>query len=102
MHWQTLLKSNRELAAEIRQGGGSSAIERQHAKQRLTARERIDRLMDANTSLLEIGLWSAWKMYSEWGGAPAAVVICGVARVSKRSVMIIANDARSKPARFFQ
>jgi len=93
--------SNRELAAEIRQGGGSNAIERQHAKQRLTARERIDRLIDPNSSLVEIELWSAWEMYAEWGGAPAAGVICGVARVANRDVMVIANDATIKAGAFF-
>jgi acetyl-CoA carboxylase carboxyltransferase component len=101
MDWQTLLKSNHDLAAEIRQGGGQQAIERQHAKQRLTARERIDRLIDPETCLLEIGLWSAWEMYSEWGGAAAAAVVCGVAQVASRNVMVIANDATIKAGAFF-
>jgi 3-methylcrotonyl-CoA carboxylase beta subunit len=101
MDWQTLLESNRALAATIVQGGGSKAIQRQHAKQRLTSRERIDRLIDPDTKFLEIGLWSAWDMYSEWGGAPAAGVVCGIAQVSDRTVMAIANDATIKAGAFF-
>src|SRR5262245_6559248 len=51
---------------KIRSGGGRRAIERQHAKGRLTARERIDRLIDPGTTLFELGLWAAWGMYREW------------------------------------
>lgn len=101
MDWQSLLESNRRLAAGIVLGGGSAATQRQHAKNRLTARERIDRLIDPGTTFSEIGLWSAWEMYSEWGGAPAAGVVCGVAHVSDRTVMVIANDATIKAGAFF-
>ena len=101
MDWQTLLESNRTLAAEIVQGGGSGAIQRQHAKQRLTARERIDQLVDPGATFLELGLWSAWDMYSEWGGAAAAGVICGIARVSDRTVMVIANGRYDQGRRIF-
>ena len=58
-----------EQEADIRLGGGQAAIERQHKKKRLTARERIERLIDPDTTLLELGLWAAWGMYGEWGGA---------------------------------
>lgn len=101
MDWQTLLETHRTLVARIMQGGGSQAVERQHAKGRLTSRERIDRLRDPETPFLEIGLWSAWEMYSDWGGAPAAGVICGIARISERTVMVIANDATIKAGAFF-
>jgi 3-methylcrotonyl-CoA carboxylase beta subunit len=70
------------LEAEIASGGGQAAIERQHAKGRLTARERIERLIDPDTALSEIGLWAAWEMYAEWGGAPAAGVVCGIGTVT--------------------
>ena len=53
----------------IRQGGGAKAIERQHAKGRLTARERIARLLDPGAEFFELGLWAAWGMYRDWGGA---------------------------------
>ncbi|MGC4005544.1 MAG: hypothetical protein QM811_21460 [Pirellulales bacterium] len=60
-----------ELRAQeerIRQGGGAAAIERQHAKRRLTARERIAALLDPNESLLELGLWAGFEMYDQYGG----------------------------------
>jgi 3-methylcrotonyl-CoA carboxylase beta subunit len=85
----------------IRQGGGAKATEAQHKKNRLTARERIAKLMDAKTELFELGLYAAHDMYQEWGGAPAAGTIIGLARVSGRQVMIIANDATVKAGAFF-
>src|SRR5271169_778741 len=85
----------------IRQGGGAKAIEAQHKKNRLTARERITKLIDAKTELFELGLYAAHEMYQEWGGAPSAGTITGLARVSGRQVMIIANDATVKAGAFF-
>jgi 3-methylcrotonyl-CoA carboxylase beta subunit len=87
--------------AAIRQGGGPKAIERQHAKGRLTARERIDKLIDPKTELFEIALWAAFEMYTEWGGAPSAGVVTGIGTVSGRDAMIIANDATVKAGAFF-
>jgi acetyl-CoA carboxylase carboxyltransferase component len=84
----------------IRLGGGPKAIDRQHDKGRLTARERIDRLADPG-SFFELGLWAAWNMYADWGGAPSAGVITGVATVAGRRVMVIANDATVKAGAFF-
>jgi acetyl-CoA carboxylase carboxyltransferase component len=92
------------LASEAQQialGGGNHAIKRQHDKQRLTARERIARLIDPGTSVLELGLWAAWGMYEEWGGAPAAGVVTAIARIAGRQQMIIANDATVKAGAFF-
>src|SRR5215211_3106965 len=85
----------------IRLGGGPKAIERQHAKGRLTARERIAKLLDPGTELFEIGLWAGHGMYAEWGGAPSAGVVTGVGTVSGRRVMVIANDATEKAGAFF-
>jgi 3-methylcrotonyl-CoA carboxylase beta subunit len=85
----------------IRQGGGSKAIEAQHKKGRLTARERIARLIDPKTEFFELGLYAAYEMYEEWGGAPAAGTITGLGRVSGRQMMIIANDATVKAGAFF-
>jgi 3-methylcrotonyl-CoA carboxylase beta subunit len=84
----------------IRQGGGEKAIENQHAKGRLTARERIELLAEPGT-FFELGLYAAHGMYEEWGRAPAAGVITGLARVHTRLVMIIANDATVKAGAFF-
>ena len=85
----------------IRQGGGAKAVEAQHKKKRLTARERIEKLIDPGTHLFELGLYAAYEMYEEWGGAPAAGTITGLARVAGRQMMIIANDATVKAGAFF-
>jgi acetyl-CoA carboxylase carboxyltransferase component len=97
-----------ELVAEIKnqeialhEGGGAKAIEAQHKKGRLTARERIARLLDPDTRFFELGVYAGFEMYQEWGGAPAAGTIVGLARVSGRLVMIIANDATVKAGAFF-
>jgi acetyl-CoA carboxylase carboxyltransferase component len=85
----------------LREGGGAKAIARQHQKGRLTARERIAGLTDPQTTFFELGLWAAWQMYQEWGGAPSAGVITGIGTVAGRRVMIIANDATVKAGAFF-
>jgi 3-methylcrotonyl-CoA carboxylase beta subunit len=85
---------------KIREGGGPKAIEAQHNKGRLTARERIGLLADPGT-FFELGIYAASGMYEEWGGAPAAGVITGLARIQTRLVMIIANDATVKAGAFF-
>ncbi|MBL8746799.1 MAG: acyl-CoA carboxylase subunit beta [Phycisphaerae bacterium] len=86
---------------QLRLGGGLKAIERQHEKGRLTARERIARLVDDESAFVELGLWSAYKMYAEHGGAPAAGVVTGVGPVAGKLCMIIANDATVKAGAFF-
>jgi 3-methylcrotonyl-CoA carboxylase beta subunit len=85
----------------IRQGGGEKAIESQHKKGRLTARERIALLIDPGTEFFELGSYVAWGMYEEWGGAPSAGVVTGLARVHGRLVMLIVNDATVKAGAFF-
>src|SRR5580658_10334590 len=85
----------------IRQGGGPKAIEAQHGKKRLTARERLDLLLDPGSDFLELGLFAAYGMYEEWGGAAAAGVMTGLGWVSGRLVMVIANDATVKAGAFF-
>jgi 3-methylcrotonyl-CoA carboxylase beta subunit len=86
---------------QIQQGGGPKAIESQHAKGRMTARERIERLIDPGTPFFELGAYSAWGMYEDWGGAPSAGVVTGLARVQGRLVMLIVNDATVKAGAFF-
>lgn len=91
------------LATEllIRQGGGKAAIARQHEKGRKTARERIAALVDPDTAFLELGLWAAFQMYEQWGGAPGAGVVTGIGVVAGRRAMIVANDATVKAGAFF-
>jgi acetyl-CoA carboxylase carboxyltransferase component len=97
------------VAAEetkLREGGGPAGRERQHKLGRLTARERIAGLLDPSerghgaTHFLELGLWAANGMYSDWGTFTAAGVITGIGRVEGRDVMIIANDATVKAGAF--
>ncbi len=96
-----LLTEIKNQEIEIQQGGGAKAIESQHNKGRLTARERISKLIDPHTSFFELGIYAAHEMYQEWGGAPAAGTVTGLGRVCGRLVMIIANDATVKAGAFF-
>src|SRR5262245_31817235 len=101
---QELAKLVEDLRREenvIRQGGGAKAIARQHQKGRLTARERIDGLIDPDVPFFELGLWAAWGTYRDWGGAPSAGVVTGLGTISGRPVMLIANDATVKAGAFF-
>src|SRR5688500_15795383 len=63
---QALLMGLKQEQEQIALGGGEEAIRRQHAKGRLTARERIERLIDPQTAFFELGLWAGWQMYQEW------------------------------------
>ena len=96
-----LLASVRGEEDSIRLGGGAKAAEAQHAKGRLTVRERLALLLDEGTEFLELGLWAAHGMYGEYGGAPGAGVVTGLGRVSGRLCMIVANDATVKAGAFF-
>lgn len=84
----------RQLESEIRLGGGPERIEREHAKGKLTARERVERLIDPGGRFVEIGLLVASDLYD--GQAPAAGVITGIGEVDGRVVVIVANDATVK------
>ncbi len=92
------IKSERQ---KISDGGGKKNIQKQHQKNRLTARERIAHLIDPGSTFHEIGQYAAFGMYEEWGGAPAAGVITGLARIESRTCLIIANDATVKAGSFF-
>jgi acetyl-CoA carboxylase carboxyltransferase component len=82
-------------------GGGPAAIERQHAKGRLTARERLAALVDPGPPLVELGLWAGYGMYGDWGGAPAAGVVTAIGTIQGRRHMLVANDATVKAGAFF-
>ena len=96
-----LVAAIRTEEEQIRQGGGEKAIESQHAKKRLTARERIDLLIDRDTPFFELGLYAAYEMYEEWGGAPSAGVVTGLGKIHGRLFMLIVNDATVKAGAFF-
>ncbi|WMN07019.1 acyl-CoA carboxylase subunit beta [Marivirga arenosa] len=82
-------------------GGGEKKIESQHKKGKLTARERIDYLVDDGSEFLEIGAFAADGMYEEVGGCPSAGVVTGIGYVEGRQVVIVANDATVKAGAWF-
>jgi 3-methylcrotonyl-CoA carboxylase beta subunit len=84
----------RDLEAKLRLGGGADRVQKQHKQGKLTARERIDLLLDRDSFSQEIGLLVAYDQYE--GGAPAAGVVTTVGRVSGREVVVVANDATVK------
>jgi len=94
----TQLKNEEEI---IYAGGGSKAVDSQHKKGRLTGRERVKKLVDPGSQFFELGIYAAYEMYEEWGGAPGAGVITGLARVCGRTCMLIVNDATVKAGAFF-
>src|SRR5882672_5828605 len=83
-----------ELEARLRLGGGAKRIDKQHEQGKLTARERIELLLDAGAYVQEIGLLVAYDQYD--GGAPAAGVVTVCGRVNGREVVVVANDATVK------
>ncbi|MEM6701838.1 MAG: acyl-CoA carboxylase subunit beta [Acidobacteriota bacterium] len=100
-HWRERTESLLREAAEIELGGGEQRLERERAKGKMTARERVAKLCDPGSAFLEVGLWSAWGQYEEWGGAPAGGVVTGVGQVRDRQVMVVANDATVKAGAWF-
>ncbi len=107
LRFESNMRALADMVAKIRneeekicEGGGTKAVDNQHSKKRLTARERIKLLADPGT-FFELGLYAAHGMYEEWGGAPAAGVLTGLARVHTRMVMLIVNDATVKAGAFF-
>ncbi|MEC8285973.1 MAG: carboxyl transferase domain-containing protein [Bacteroidota bacterium] len=86
---------------EIYKGGGEVKIKKHHEKGKLTARERIDALLDKNTDHIEIGAFAGYEMYTEHGGCPAGGVIVVIGFVSARLCVIVANDATVKAGAWF-
>ena len=99
--WDDVLELIRSSEREIELGGGGKNTAKQHKKGRLTARERIEKLIDPDSEFFELGLFAAYRMYEEWGGAPSAAVVTGIGQISGRHFMIIANDATVKAGSFF-
>jgi 3-methylcrotonyl-CoA carboxylase beta subunit len=85
----------------LRQGGGQGGLERQKKLGRLPARGRIAGLLDRDAEFFELGLWAAYKMYTDWGNVPAAGCVAGVGNVLGIPCMVIANDASVKAGAFF-
>lgn len=108
MNNQRTTTSLKDLAAKtetylkkIKEGGGIKAVEKQHERGKLTARERIDYLIDAGSAFLEIGAFAGWELYSEQGGCPAGGTVAGVGYVSGRQCVLVANDQTVKAGAWF-
>ena len=95
--WESL----KAIAEKVRMGGGQRRIDSEHAKGKMTARERIDHLIDSGTSFEEFGLFAAHDMYEKEGGCPAAGVITGMGIISGRRCVLVANDATVKAGAWF-
>jgi len=98
-HMGGLVAELRARLAEARRGGGEEAVRRHREQGKLLVRERIERLLDPDTPFLEIGALAAFGMYE--GQAPSAGLVCGIGRVARREVMVIANDATVKGGTYF-
>jgi len=86
---------------KIHEGGGAKRLEKHRAKGKMSARDRVEYLKDNDSTFLEIGALAAYEMYEEQGGSPAAGVVTGLAHVSGRLCMIVANDATVKAGAWF-
>lgn len=95
------LSSMRLKLEKIMEGGGKKAIEKQREKKKLTARERIQYLIDKGTSFFEIGAFAGYEMYEEQGGCPAGGTVAGIGYVSGRQCVILANDQTVKAGAWF-
>jgi len=100
-HWRNQIRILDAQRRAIAAGGGEKAAATQKAKGKLLARERVERLIDGGTQLLELGSFAAWGLYEEWGGAPSAGVVVGLAKVSGRECVVVANDATVKAGAWF-
>jgi 3-methylcrotonyl-CoA carboxylase beta subunit len=94
-----LVAELRERSAEVARGGGEKATERHRSRGKLTARERIDRLVDPGGAFLELNALAAWELYE--GAAPGAGIVTGVGVVEGRECVIVANDATVKGGTYF-
>jgi acetyl-CoA carboxylase carboxyltransferase component len=94
-----LVAELRERTAQVARGGGDKATERHRSRGKLTARERIDRLVDPGAAFLELNALAAWELYD--GAAPAAGIVTGVGVIEGRECVVVANDATVKGGTYF-
>ena len=96
-----LISEMKRKHAQVALGGGKKKIEKQHAKGKLTARERIDYLKDTDANFLEIGVFVGEGMYTEYGGCPSGGVVAGITYVTGKQCIVVANDATVKAGAWF-
>ncbi|MBX2967323.1 MAG: acyl-CoA carboxylase subunit beta [Cyclobacteriaceae bacterium] len=99
--YKQLVQQLQAKAKKTRLGGGQKKIDDQHAKGKLTARERIEYLTDKDSPFLEIGLFTGDGMYAEYGGCPSAGVVTGIGYIHDRQCIVVANDATVKAGAWF-
>ena len=97
-----IIKDLNSTFDNIKLGGGVHSINKQHKKGRLTARERIEYLIDDNTEFFEIGRFAAFNMYKDYGGANCAGIIAGIGLINNKNFIIVANDATVKAGAYFE
>ncbi len=100
-HNKLQLSSLKNKFLQIQLGGGKKRIEKEHSKGKLTARERINYLLDKDSQRIEIGAFAGYDMYSEYGGCPAAGVVVVIGYVSGKQCIVVANDATVKAGAWF-
>lgn len=98
-HFEKLLADFKSRVDKVHQGGGEEAIKKHRAREKLTARERVSKLLDPDTPFLELSSLAAGGMYED--GAPSAGIITGIGVVHGREVMVVANDATVKGGTYF-
>ena len=96
-----LLSQVNHRLEKIYLGGGEKKIAKLHKKGKMTARERVNYLIDENSTFLEVGAFAGYEMFQEFGGCPGGGVLTGIGYVSGRQCMIIANDATVKAGAWF-
>ncbi len=99
--FRQLLEELRSKTIKVKLGGGQKKIEDQHKRGKLTARERIEYLIDKDSFFLELGLFAGDGMYEEQGGCPSGGVITGIGYVAGKQCVIVANDATVKAGAWF-
>jgi acetyl-CoA carboxylase carboxyltransferase component len=95
------IRALEQTLEKIYLGGGKARIEKQHESGKLTARERIEQLLDPNTERIEIGALAGHNMYAEHGGCPGGGVVVMIGYVAKRQCIVVANDATVKAGAWF-
>lgn len=100
-HNKLLISELKKRLAKVSLGGGKKRIEKQHSKGKLTARERIDYLLDSNKNAIEIGAFAGEDMYKEHGGCPSGGVVVKIGYVKGKQCVVVANDATVKAGAWF-
>ncbi|THV57612.1 acyl-CoA carboxylase subunit beta [Flagellimonas alvinocaridis] len=100
-HNKLMLSQLRKRLAEVKLGGGKKRIEKHHEKGKMTARERIDYLLDPNSDAVEIGAFAGDGMYEEHGGCPSAGVVVKIGYIQGKQCVVVANDATVKAGAWF-